>query len=216
MTTTLILFPFDHVIAVPSDGLSWLAFCRAYNTPIAEITAKEDNVHEFGFFYNTNDNGLRMGVNDGYTSYWTLWHNETTERGMTYEKWGDAPDQSGFQPLEGDFTITNETLNEFNYTTTGTFHYLTAGFQNVNAERGVWWSTLRPIGSFHAIMEELPAQLVAHFPKLADLDLNENLDYTVSTFCKTTTEKAVDLYIERKHTAGQVLLEGETWSLNKK
>lgn len=207
--------PFDQVINVAPDELAWLVMSRGYNTPVSQITSKEKNTHQFGFFYGNNSEGIRLGINHGYASYWTFWYNESPERAVTYEKWGAAPEHSDFKPIEGDFTITNESLNGLNYTTTGTFHYLVAGFTNVNSARAVSWATLRPIGSHHPLMNELPEELLMCFPKLVDVDLNANLSYHSSTFYRTTTEKATDLYIGRKHSTGEVILEGETWSLRK-
>jgi hypothetical protein len=207
--------PFDHVINVASDGLFWLVMSRGYNKPISQITSKEKNTHQFGFFYDNNSEGIRLGINDGYSSYWTFWYIQSPERTVTYEKWGAAPTHSNFEPIEGDFTMTNETLNGLHYTTTRTFHYLLSEFSNVSSARAVSWTTLRPIGSHNPIMNKLPEELLMRFPKLKDLDLNANLSYRASTFYRTTTEKATDLYIERRNSTGAVILTGETWSLRK-
>jgi hypothetical protein len=207
--------PFDNIINVAPDGHSWLVMSRGYNTPISQITSREKNTHQFGFFYDKNIEGIRLGINNGYSTYWTFWYVQSPERAMAYEKWGAAPTHSDFEPIEGDFAITNESFNGLNYTTTGTFHYLLSEFSNVSSARAVSWTTLRPIGSHHPIMNELPKELLMRFPKLKDVDLNTNLSYRASTFYRTTTEKATDLYIERKNSAGAVILKGETWSLRK-
>ncbi|HYC84779.1 MAG TPA: hypothetical protein VEB86_06130 [Chryseosolibacter sp.] len=136
--------PYDEVINVPADGHHWLVISRGYNMPVEQITVKEFYTHEFGFFFDTNNNGLRLGFNDGYVNYWTFWYDQ--DAGMTFEKWGEAPEQSDFEPVQGDFTITNETFNGFDYTTTGTFHYLMSGFDHINSARRVWWMVLRPVG----------------------------------------------------------------------
>ena len=66
----------------------------------------------------------------------------------------------------------------------------------------------------HAIMDGVPDAVLARFPKLADLDV-ENLDFANATFFGTTTARATDLYIGHKHSTGDITLEGTTWSLRK-
>ena len=204
---------FDDVISVPADGDAWIVIARGYNTPVSQITYNEKNTHDFGFWYETNNNGLRIGVNEGYDSYWTFWTRQSGMVGTTYEKWGAPPSATSFEAVDGDFTITNDDLNDFEYTTTGTFNYFLSEFFKFTPGRFVSWTAVRPMGSTHVIMTELPAQVLGRFPDLADIPAS--LEYAASTFFRTTTAKASDLYIDRKHDGVRIFLEGETWSIRK-
>jgi hypothetical protein len=201
---------YDNTVIIPADNNFTIASIRGFNRPIAEVDDPNFGSHEFGLYTATNANGIRLGFNGGYESYLTLWAYSTPDGSALYEKSGVAPVQTDFTPIHRHGIVQSTDMNNFEYSTTGAFHYLSSYYSSQDAESRLSWSVQRPVGSTNKIITDLPERIKTIYPALSTL--YNQLTHGGTIFVWTTTEKASDLYVAEK-SAAERILEGESWSV---
>jgi hypothetical protein len=201
---------YDHVLSIPSNGEFYIGAIDAYMTSIDEAF-NYANLHQMGFYLDFNDEGFRLGYNDGYSAYHSYFTSTLNSRMVTYEKWGDPPaTPPAF--IQGTVNILNSGINTFDYEATASFSYLTSNFRWMkSAGETIDWYVHRPAGSKGVIINEFPPQFLALYPELEFAIAN--LAHMSTGLIKTNTEKASDMYTLEKSPTVRIL-PGETWTFN--
>ena len=172
---------YDHLLPVPAQSVS-LSFTAGYLKPLSEVSYIYGDRHVFQLILNPNAN--KLAYNDGYEAYLTTFSAFKDGKVYTYNKTGDLPTAAGMTLPTDDFTVTNDDLNEFAYTTTGTFENVTSfyNFSTAASPFHVRWSVKRPINNNAKILTALPEQLLDVYPELASI--LTQLEYESSSFVK--------------------------------
>ena len=110
---------------------------------------------------------IKIGYNNGYEFYQSLWTWELNDKQANYVKVGNAPTLSDFSVPDFNITILDPDFNSFSYQKAFASDFLTVDWRFKNTSATVWWTVNGPLEQNQQIINQIPDEIIGLYPQLS-------------------------------------------------